>query len=330
MNLKIKALLIFSFFSLMLFVYPKQAQACVYGPDDMGCGDPEGVCWTVDAGGNWHGDRTSCGQPPPPPDSPVVTGHLRDFFYQPIVGKEVRWTDKLGNVRKYWTDANGYFSFSSWLNISGAQRTAEYGSFPNAPWTSNTYQYEAFSAAQNAHTFTGIKPGNWYGAMVVRSGILLAATPDPTIIDLWYKNTPTASINGPTSGYVGTAYNFAATGTGPGIGRVQVYWARQGDTLSSPTAWTMVNQVTQCAEGQWQNCCDGSSTCTLYTASFTPPSVGSYYITVNSYADFHTPSTVCSGNPWIDTGQITGVASCNWGSATDWILFTATNAPVDG
>jgi len=300
-----------------------QCTGCM--PDDRSC-TGEGYEMCCDENGC---DTPCCGGGGGQgPQAPVVAGYLKDYLGRPIANTEIRWTDYLGNIRKRWTNASGYYSFASWINLAGMNdqqqsdfREAEYGSYPGSPWISNTYQYEAYSSSQNPHTFTGVALGaQLFGAMIPRSGINLVEAPDPLPIDLVYKPPPIGYPTGPTSGTVGVpAGPFYSYAEGWGMTLTRIYVAStttSNANLALGSAWTLIGQTA---------CNSANNSCTSENYYWTPPAVGSYYITTNAFTS-NPPNTWCSGNPIIDWGLYTQAASCTgvFGGVThsSWYVFT--------
>lgn len=350
MNKKI----LFIFLSiLILFAISNSSPKLVYATDicigsacspcdaswcDFACGIPDNCSYPCGPNGMTCSCTCQGGSGYGVPYSPIVAGYLKDSFNQPLANTEVDWTDIAGHIRKRWTNSDGGYYFASWTMLPNGggypwpdnpfmiqMHANEYGSYPSAPWLSSFNDWEAYSINQNTHIITGVKPGGLYGAMIPVNNLFFVpedVNAPPHIINLVYKPTPTASINGPTSGQVGQSASFSATGNGPGMGQVQIYYARAdlGLNLSLTGSWTLMGQTGI----NGQAACDGSSQCAL-SASFIPV-LGQYYIVVNAAANFSAPATWCYGNP---SGG--AYADCNAGfSFPDYILFTASNPIVDG
>ncbi|MDD2822486.1 MAG: hypothetical protein PHQ59_00215 [Candidatus Daviesbacteria bacterium] len=329
MNIKIKIIIIFiAFFTFQFLVFaPKPALACSAGcsgcapsgyPGDA-CGS--GSAWCTDGTENEYGScngwsESCCSYGGAASAGNNVGGYLRNAATNQLLnGREIDWVDKLGNIRKRWTGPpsfpDGGYWFADWLSISGTKRTEEYGSYPLAPWVSNTYQYEAFSGAQNPHTMTAVRPSGWYGYMLPVNFDVVASPPDPVLVDLWYKPPPTAHfITGNNiSTLVNTQLNFNTyiQDDGSGIRGAQIFVAKtNGGT--NVTSWGPTTS-TPCSGGV-----DGSGRwCLLaqspaynpavnplnFPASWIPTVTGTYVVAVNAYNP--NPSGMCSGNP-VDTG----------------------------
>lgn len=107
-----------------------------------------------------------------------------------------------------------------------------------------------------------------------------------------------ASITGPTTGNTGESLRYNATASGQNLRGIEIFRAKVGSDITRREAWTNIGSNLSC---------NNQATCTT-SGSFTPSENGQYYVAVNAYELNN--ARVCSGNPAVKDGRVTGWAVC--------------------